>query len=74
MCDIHDCDQSILADPTFLKPYLRRALALKAIGRVEEAIEAFREVLTKARDNTVAAGDLLVCQKILEEKKKGSVR
>ena len=62
MYGIQDCDRSILADPAFLKPYLRRALALKAIGRVEEAIEAYREV----SDNTVAAGDLMVCQKIQE--------
>ena len=54
MYGIQDCDGSILADPAFLKPYLRRALALKAIGRVEEAIEAFGEALTKASDNTVA--------------------
>ena len=74
MYGIQDCDRSILADPAFLKPYLRRALALKAIGRVEEAIEAYRMVLTKASDNSVAAGDLLVCQKIQEEKKKGAER
>ena len=53
---------------------MRRAVALKAIGRVEEAIEAYMEVLTKASDNTETAGDLAACQTIQEEKRKGAVR
>ena len=37
-------------------------------------MEAYREVLTKASDNTVAVGDLAVCQTIQEEKKKAFER
>ena len=43
---LQDCDESILLDPQFVKPQLRRAGALSTLGRVEEAWEAYRRVVT----------------------------
>ena len=40
-----DCDQSILVDPTFVEPQLTRALALKGLGRLDEAGETYRRIL-----------------------------
>ena len=42
---IQDCDQSILVEPTFVEPQLTRVLALKALGRLDEAAETFRRIL-----------------------------
>ena len=42
---LQDCDESILLDPQFVKPQLRRAGALSTLGRVEEAWEAYRRVV-----------------------------
>ena len=40
-----DCDQSIMLDPRLVKPHLRKATALKAMGRDGEAEETLRRVL-----------------------------
>ena len=40
-----DCDQSILVELTFVEPQLTRALALKALGRLDEAAETYRRIL-----------------------------
>ena len=40
-----DCDQSIRVEPTFVEPQLTRVLALKALGRLDEAAETFRRIL-----------------------------
>ena len=40
-----DCDQSILVDPTFVEPQLTGALALKGLGRLDEAGETYRRIL-----------------------------
>lgn len=42
---LQDCEESIQLEPGFVKPRLRRAAALRALGRDWEAGEAFRRVL-----------------------------
>ena len=40
-----DCDASILLDPLFAKPRLRRAAALRSLGRVGEAAQEYERVV-----------------------------
>ena len=41
-----DCDESIFLDPNLVQPHLKRADALSILGRVEEAWEAYRRVVS----------------------------
>ena len=40
-----DCNLGILLEPRALEPRLRRAAALRSLGRLQQAVEAYRGVL-----------------------------
>lgn len=42
---LEDCDKCIKLDPTFVKGYIRRGMALQALHEPERAMKAFEEAL-----------------------------
>ena len=42
---VQDCEESILLEPSLVKPHLRKATALRSLGRVQEALEEYTRVL-----------------------------
>ena len=40
-----DCNLGILLEPRALEPRLRRAAAFRSLGRLQQAVEAYREVM-----------------------------
>jgi len=59
---LEDCDQSILLDPLLVKPHLRKATALKAMGRDQEVEVTLRRVLDLEPRCEEAIKGLIDCQ------------
>ena len=54
-----------------MKPQIKRASSLKALGRVEEALEGYLRVLALDPNNSEASKDIGICHLVLDKKSKG---
>ncbi|KAJ2373736.1 Palmitoyl-protein thioesterase 1 [Coemansia sp. RSA 2607] len=59
-----DADSALEIDPTFIKGYFRRAVALLAMGQLKEARADFREVTKRAPGDAVARKKFAECDKL----------
>ena len=55
-----------------MKPQIKRASSLKALGRVEEALDGYRRLLAQDPNNSEASKDVGICQLLLDKKSKGN--
>ena len=58
---LQDCEAGIKLEPVLVKLQLRRADALKSLGKVEEAAEAYTGVLSLKPDSEEAKEGLKEC-------------
>nr|CAB3265686.1 RNA polymerase II-associated protein 3-like [Phallusia mammillata] len=57
-----DCTLSLSMDPTYIKAYLRRGSARKAMTKIEGAIRDFKDVLKLEPDNKQARNELNIIE------------
>jgi len=59
-----DADKAIAADPTYPKGYYRCAVALMMVGKYEEALKFFNQVLKLAPSDATTKKSLAECRKL----------
>lgn len=64
---LNDADAAISLDPTYIKGYYRRAVAVMALGRLKDAVKDFRAVVKVAPQDADARKKLAACEKELKK-------
>jgi tetratricopeptide (TPR) repeat protein len=62
---IQDCDTALELDNTYVKAYARRATAKQSLGRLEEAMEDYEQLLNLQPDNKQALDGIEKVTKVI---------
>lgn len=57
---VQSCTKSIELDPTYVKPYVRRAESYKQIDKLEEALQDYQKILELDPNNNQARREVYV--------------